>query len=114
MTTRNSILLILKHFNWKYEPVLRRGSFSTLKECHHMKLTDLDFYQWNLSKIVEHPVTEKYLTYRNRLDFMVKSGILCQGSTCTSCKSLKNMVFVMKVVIKSLVSVVLLDIHLRQ
>lgn len=54
-----------------------------------MKLTDLEFYQWNLSKILVHPVSDKYLTYETRLDFMVKPRISCQGSTCTSCKSLK-------------------------
>lgn len=77
--------LTLMHFNWKYAPVLRRGNSSTCIECLHMKSTY--FYQQNLSKIFEHLVTEKYLTYGNRLNFMVKPGILYHGSTCTNCKS---------------------------
>lgn len=89
---RNSILLTVMRFNWKYELVLRRGNFSTFKECHHMKWTDLDIYQWILYKILEQPVTKKYLIYGSRLHFNVKPGIICQGSTCTSCKSPKTKV----------------------
>lgn len=36
--------LALTHFNGKYKPVLRRGNFSTLKDCYHIQLAGLDLF----------------------------------------------------------------------